>query len=72
MRPRPTPGDIKIKEIKIPICGVCGFMLDSTRQLCSYGCDEDGDDHKNVINAIYKRTDEFLRDEVENNEQLCR
>lgn len=64
MKDRPIPGDIVTREINIPLCGVCGYSIDMN--MCSYGCSEDGDVHKDVIVAVYKRTDEFLRDEKGN------
>ena len=62
MRERPKTGTITEREIKIPVCGKCGYAMDTG--LCSDDCELDGSSHNgNTIMAVYKRTDEFLRDE---------
>ena len=60
---RPEPGATTVREIKVKVCAECGCMLDDTGMLCDYECSQDGDEHKNVITAVYERTDKFLRDE---------
>lgn len=63
MRPRPEPGTAFISEIKVKICGKCGYMVVNT--LCDYNCSYDGalSDNRPIITAVYQRTDVFLRDE---------
>ena len=63
-RPRPDPGKVTIRELRIPVCRGCGYRIDETG-LCSYECDYDGDHRpaEAVIHAVYRETMEFLRDE---------
>lgn len=67
MRERPTPGQIVEREIVVAVCGTCGYTIDADMSnMCDYDCPYDGaDERPKVIHAFYKRTDVFLRDELE-------
>jgi hypothetical protein len=58
---RPEPGKITTREIRIRVCGKCGYTIDG--QLCSDDCEDDGGSHAKMFDAVYERTDKFLRDE---------
>ncbi len=62
MRPRPVPGVCTTTEVRVEICGVCGYQV--SHELRSNECPDDGGPHHNVIVAVYERTDRFIRDEV--------
>jgi hypothetical protein len=61
-RPRPEVGAVKTSLKKYQVCGKCGYLIDSTN-LCSYGCEDDGEPHERVITAVYECTEKFLGDE---------
>ena len=56
---RPTPGDSITKIIRIPICKICGYMIEEEFSGCTYVLHNE----ENTSYAIYERTDVFLRDE---------
>ena len=65
MRPRPIPGVITEREIIVDVCGECGCVVE--HDLCDYGCPYDSAyERPKIIHAVYKRTDTFVRDDVEN------
>jgi hypothetical protein len=64
MRPRPEPGTATQKEVSIPVCKLCGYVVDETGG-CSHDCSEDYEDRTtdNTLRAVYYRSETFLRDE---------
>ena len=66
MRPRPTPGTTTEIEVIIKVCGECGFVIENN--MCDYECPYDtAYERPKIIHAVYKHTDTFIRDDVENN-----
>jgi hypothetical protein len=67
--PRPTPGQVTEREFVVDVCGECGYVIENG--LCDYECPYDGDLAKRpkIIHAVYKRTDVFVRDDVEETHQ---
>ena len=65
-RPRPTPGQVTEREVVVDVCGECGCVID--QYLCDYDCLYDGaneDERRpNIIKAVYKVVETFLRDET--------
>lgn len=64
-RPRPVPGTVFTQEVRYQICGTCGFIIDAG--LCSSECPQDDDAHPDMFEAVYERTDRFIRDEPTSN-----
>jgi hypothetical protein len=60
---RPQPGTITQGEKRIPVCPRCGYLIDDG--LCDDECPLFGEPRtaKEIIYAVYKVTNEFLRDE---------
>lgn len=64
MPDRPVPGTITTREIRVEVCSHCGYAMSDTG-LCADDCPLDGEPRtaKDFFIAVYKRADEFLRDE---------
>ncbi len=64
-RNRPIPGSVTVREIRIAVCTSCGCALDDIGY-CDPDCTLDGEYRSTpgrCFYAVYKRTEEFLRDE---------
>ncbi len=63
-RNRPVPGSVTVREIRVAVCTSCGCTIGPTG-LCDMNCPLDADVSTpgRTLYAVYKRTDEFLRDE---------
>ena len=58
-RPRPLPGTTTTREVRHAVCRHCGYMIDEGG-LC--WCTHDGEE--DLIFAVYRVTEIFLRDEM--------
>lgn len=63
--PRPKTGQVTTREIRVKVCTHCHFAMDDCG-LCSYDCEVDAEPRtsNDFFYAVYRRTDEFLRDEA--------
>lgn len=57
-------GEITVKEIHVPICLGCGYIVSETG-LCDDSCKYDADlrSLENTEYHVYRRTDEYIRKE---------
>jgi hypothetical protein len=60
---RPVPGTITVNDVRVRICNKCGCFINDLG-CCSCGCENNYDyGDEDIIIAVYRRTEEFLRDE---------
>lgn len=61
--PRPLPGTKKEKIVRLEVCSECQCVKKTSSFLCNPECRYDRDNTGPKFIAVYKVTEEFLRDE---------